>query len=137
MACYFFAFIPAKEGGYAILSPDFPELASQGDDLDDCMGMGADALAVVVEEYTKSRRELPGPSSLEQAKAFAATEMQDEGVDVSREPLLQLFKAPNADMIPVKISISLPKADLEAIDAKAKRLGMTRSGLMATAARAY
>lgn len=137
MACYFEVFLPTVEGGYAIVSPDFPELVSQGDTLEECVVMGADALAIVAEEYAKVRRALPEPASLEQVRRYAAEEMQGEGADTSREPLFQLFQAPNVDLTPVKISISLPKADLEAIDAKARRLGMTRSGLMTKAAQAY
>ena len=136
MAYYFLVFLPVIEGGYAILSPDFPEIASQGDTLEECMAMGADALAIVSEEYTKARRTLPEPSDMVLARAFAARET-DDSVDLGREPILQLFQAPNVDMTPVKISISLPKAELEAIDAKARRLGMTRSGLLASAAKVY
>lgn len=136
MAYYFLVFLPVIEGGYAILSPDFPEITSQGDTLEECMAMGADALTIVSEEYAKSRRPLPEPSTMAQARTFAANET-DDSVDQSREPVLQLIQAPNVDMTPIKISISLPKADLEAIDAKARRLGMTRSGLLANAARVY
>ncbi len=136
MAYYFLVFLPVVEGGYAILSPDYPELTSQGDTLEECMTMGTDALAIVAEEYAKARKPLPEPSNMAQARAFAVSET-DDSVDLSREPILQLIQAPNVDMTPVKISISLSKADLEAIDAKARRLGMTRSGLLASAAKVY
>ncbi|SFK31455.1 Predicted nuclease of the RNAse H fold, HicB family [Desulfomicrobium apsheronum] len=136
MAYYFLIFLPVVEGGYAILSPDYPELTSQADTLEECMTMGADALAIMAEEYAKARRPLPEPSSMAQARTFAVSEI-DDSVDLSREPILQLIQAPNVDMTPVKISISLPKSDLEAIDAKARRLGMTRSGLLASAAKVY
>lgn len=138
MSYYILTFIPAVEGGYCILSPDFPEITSRGDDLAECMVMGADALAIMAEEYAKARRELPVPSTMEQARAFAAEETKDDDdVDQGREVVFQLFQAPSVDMTPVKISISLPKAELEAIDAKAKWLGMTRSGLLVSAARVY
>jgi hypothetical protein len=48
--------------------------------------------------------------------------------------LFQLFKAPEVDMTPVKISISLPKSTLAAIDEKARQAGLTRSGSLSTAA---
>ena len=39
MRYYHMAFIPVPEEGFAILSPDFQEIASQGKDLVDCMNM--------------------------------------------------------------------------------------------------
>lgn len=115
MAYYFLVFLPVIEGGYAILSPDFPEIASQGDTLEECMAMGADALAIVSEEYAKARRTLPEPSDMVLARAFAARET-DDSVDLGREPILQLFQAPNVDMTPVKISIRGTPQNLDRYD---------------------
>lgn len=70
MAYYFLVFLPVVEGGYAILSPDYPELTSQGDTLEECMTMGTDALAIVAEEYAKARRTLPEPSNMVICQAY-------------------------------------------------------------------
>lgn len=138
MTYYFATFIPIQEGGYAIEFPDFPEALSQGADLAECMKMAADALAVTVEEYAKVRRDLPVPSTQEQAKVFARASMTEgPGIDTEREPLFQLFAAPEMDMTPVRINVSFPKSTLSIIDQKAQHLGMTRSGFLATAAQAY
>lgn len=134
---YFSIFLPVAEGGYAILFPDFPEVASEGDTPEECMEMATDALSIVVEEYARSRKALPAPSPLEKVQAIAAVEMESEGIDASRVPLFQLFAAPSVDLTPVKISLSIAKSVLESIDAKAARSGMTRSGFMAAAAKAY
>ena len=61
-------------------------------------------------------------------------ELEDETVDASRPPLFQLFGAPDMDMTPVRINISLPKCVLEGLDRKASARGMTRSALIAKAA---
>jgi predicted RNase H-like HicB family nuclease len=139
MTHYFAVFIPAREGGYSIAFPDFPEAISQGDDLGECMVMAADALALTVEEYVKARRELPQPSGLDDAQAWWERERTEDpsGVDVSRSALYQLFAAPEVDATPVRISVSLAKAVLASVDQKAKLLGLTRSGLLAAAALAY
>ncbi len=63
--------------------------------------------------------------------------MRASGMDSSREPLTQLFQAPEIDMTPVKLNISMTRAALAGIDEKARRLGMTRSGLLVRAAQAY
>ncbi|MDR3361270.1 MAG: type II toxin-antitoxin system HicB family antitoxin [Desulfovibrio sp.] len=141
MIYYFAVFIPAREGGYSIAFPDFPEAISQGEDLSDCMLMAADALALTVEEYGKARRELPPPSNLEDAQAWWEREREREdepsGIDAGRPALFQLFAAPEMDATPVRISVSLTKSVLAGADQKAKLLGLTRSGFLAAAAQAY
>lgn len=56
-------------------------------------------------------------------------------VDKAKEEyIIQLFRAPDVDMTPVKVTISLPKSVLASIDAKARKRGFTRSGFLAHAA---
>ena len=50
MTYYFSIFLPVREGGYAIFFPDFPEIASEGETVDECMVMAQDALSITVEE---------------------------------------------------------------------------------------
>ena len=49
----------------------------------------------------------------------------------------QYLAAPALDMVPVRVSISIPKSALEVIDEKAKGAGFTRSGFLAHAALEY
>ena len=58
---YYAAFIPDAESGFSIFCPDFPEVASQGETVEECMDMAAEALAFTVEEYAKARKTLPEP----------------------------------------------------------------------------
>jgi metal-responsive CopG/Arc/MetJ family transcriptional regulator len=51
--------------------------------------------------------------------------------------MYQLIPAPNLDQTPVKVTISLPKAVLDAVDASARNNGMTRSGFLAKAAEGF
>ena len=129
-------FIPAREGGYAIYFPDIPEAITQGDTLEEGLDMARDALALSLEEYAKERRSLPHPSPVEVLEAVMRSDMQTEGVDKSRRPLLQFFNAPDVDLSPVKLNISMTRGALADIDAKAARLGMTRSGFLVRAAQA-
>lgn len=137
MTHYIALFLPVVEGGYSIFFPDFAEIASEGDNLDECMEMAADALSIAVIEYAKARRELPHPCSLEVAHAAAQAEMGSEGIDTQRDPVLQLIAAPSVDLTPVRISISVAKSALDDIDRKAQALGMTRSGFLVQSATAY
>ena len=130
-------FIPAKEGGYAIYFPDIPEAITEGDTLEEGLDMARDALAISLEEYARERRPLPNPSPVEVLEAAMQSDMQAEGVDKSRKPLLQFFNAPDVDLSPVKLNISMTRGALADIDAKAARLGMTRSGFLVRAAQAF
>lgn len=130
-------FLPVQEGGYSVEFPDIPEAFTQGDTLEECMDMARDVLSIAVEEYAKAKKTLPTPSSLVKVREVAEESMQEPGMDRSREPLTQLFQAPEIDMTPVKLNISMTRAALASIDEKARRLGMTRSGLLVRAAQAY
>ena len=137
MNYYIAVFFPAPEGGYSIIYPDIPEALSQGVDLAESMKNAAEALALVVEEYAKSRRTLPEPSDMKAIRAWAEKEKASSGVDVSRECLFPLFAAPEVDMTPVRVTVSIAKSILENIDEKARLAGLTRSGFLVTAAQAY
>jgi len=137
MHYYIAVFFPATAGGYTIMYPDIPEALSQGDNLDECMKNAAEVLALVAEEYAKARKDLPAPSSMAAVRAWAEQEKTSGGVDAARECLFPIFAAPDADMTPVRVTISIPKSTLEEIDAKARLAGFTRSGFLSHAAKAY
>jgi len=137
MIYYIAVFFPAPEGGYTIMYPDFPEALSQGADLAESMKNAAETLALVVEEYAKSRQALPAPSGMESIRAWAEREKESGGVDTSRECLFPLLAAPDADMTPVRVTVSIAKSALKSIDEKARLAGLTRSGFLVTAAQAY
>lgn len=134
MASYFAGIFRTQEGPYAVFFPDFPEAFTQGNTLDECLTLGADVLAIVVDEYTKERKALPEPLGFEQAWQWAVEFGKGADLALDAEPILQLFRAPEIDLTPVRISVSIAKSTLDEIDAKASRLGMTRSGLLVRAA---
>ncbi len=134
---YFALLLPLKEGGYMALFPDFPEAFTHGETLEECMDMARDVLAVTLEEYAAARRPLPRPCSPERARAALAEAAGEDGIDADRAAMTQLFKAPAQDARPVKLNISMTRGALAAIDEKARRLGMTRSGFLVRAALAH
>jgi predicted RNase H-like HicB family nuclease len=137
MNYYIAAFFPAPEGGYTIMYPDIPEALSQGVDLAESMKNAAEILALVVEEYAKSRRALPAPSGMEAIRAWAENEKESGGVDAALDCLFPIFAAPEVDTTPMRVTVSIAKSILENIDAKARLAGLTRSGFLVTAAQAY
>jgi len=137
MNYYIAVFFPAVEEGYVIMFPDIPEALSQGDDLAESMKNAAEVLALTVEEYAKSRKTLSAPSGMAAVRAWAEKEKTSGGVDAARECLFPLFAAPEVDMTPVRVTVSIAKSILEDIDEKARLAGLTRSGFLVTAAQAY
>lgn len=83
--------MPVREGGYAVEFPDIPEAFTQGENLEECMVMGAEVLAIAVEEYAKARKELPTPSNLDEVEAWAETQKNDPSLATSKKFLFQLF----------------------------------------------
>jgi antitoxin HicB len=52
----------AKEGGFVVTFPDFPEAITQGEDLDDALRHGADVLESAIDWYIEEGKPVPAPS---------------------------------------------------------------------------
>lgn len=136
----YFAIITKSTDGYFIAEfPDFPEAVTQGKDLEECIFMAQDVLNISLEAYTLERRNIPTPSTIEQIKEKAKELLEEDAeyTDLTFDPLLQYFKAPEMSQKPVKVMVSFPKSALETIDKKAEQLGLTRSNYLTKAGLAY
>lgn len=136
MEYYFAVFMPAAEGGYVVTFPDIPEAFTEGETIAECMENAAEVLSIAAEEAAKSRRSLPSPSDIAHITKWIEEHKTDEGI-APGEIITPLLPAPDMDLTPVKINISLPKSLLHRIDMAAKQKGMTRSGFLSLAAQAY
>jgi predicted RNase H-like HicB family nuclease len=139
MAIFYFAgFVPVEDGGFHITIPDVPRCFTQADTLEDGMEAAAEVLAMCLRDMVENNRPTPEPSPLPKVREMVAEELRElECEEEGGEILYPLIAAPSLDMAPVKISISMPKAVLQEVDAKAKAAGFTRSGFLAHAAQAY
>ena len=137
MAVYYIAAFVPGSSGHAILVPDLPQVASQGDTVVECMEMATEAIGNAVEEYAKARKPLPEPSDMAQARGKVAAELAELGETMPEDTIFQLIPAPSVELTPVKVSISVPRSALDRIDQKARAHGMTRSGFLVAAAQAY
>ena len=113
------------EENWSILFPDFPEIASAAERIDDIDRQALDALATAIDVYADAGKPLPEPSS-----SFDARSKMPAGAkgDVCFYPAV----APE----PMRVNISIDRTLLARIDEMAERKGMTRSGFLAAAARA-
>lgn len=118
------AFFEDGEGGHVVVSfPDLPGCLTQGDDETQAVAMAMDALAGHLEVLREDGDEIPAATPL---SALAVP----SGARVALVPCPVGVVSP-----PVRISVSINKRLLDDVDAAAKREGMTRSGLLAAAAR--
>lgn len=129
--------MPAKDGGFDIVIPDIPGVATQAESLGAAYTKAQKSLARLLREMAGEKKAIPQPSPIEIARRKTARHIAQRGHDPQGEILYQLIPAPNLDMAPVKVTISIPKSILDEIDAKARECGMTRSGLISRAAMVY
>ena len=88
-------------------------------------------------DMAENNRPVPEPSSLQRVRELLSEELRDLECGAEGEILYPLIVAPSLDMAPVKLSISMPRAVLAEVDAKAKALGYTRSGFLVHAAQVF
>ncbi|WP_428558588.1 MAG: type II toxin-antitoxin system HicB family antitoxin [Solidesulfovibrio sp. DCME] len=120
------AFFEDGEGGHVVVSfPDLPGCFTQGDDELQAMARASDALTGHLEVLREDGEEIPVPSALAALDA-------PSGVRVALVPSGPLEESP-----PVRINVSINKRLLQDVDAAARKEGMTRSGFLASAARAF
>lgn len=131
------AIVPEKEGNFSVYFPDVPNCFTCGETLEDALFMAEDVLSMMLQDLVQDRKDIPEPSSFDVIKDKVSTIRAESCLDTPDTTLYQYIAAPSLDMVPVRISVSLPKSVLELIDQKASRHGMTRSGFLAKAAQAY
>ena len=133
---YFSVFLPDEEqGGYTVLFPNFKECVAEGDTLEECMRNAGESLADVLQNHVETGRPLPENCTYEEALAFADDVCKRHGTS-GAGALVQLIASPNFDRTPVRLSVSMPRCAVAALDRKAEMAGMTRSGYIAAMAMA-
>ncbi len=112
------------ESAYGVSFPDLPGVFSAADDEEDIVSNAIEALTLWAEDDT-----LPAPSSHAQilAREDVRAELKD-GAFLVRIPLVR------DDTRTVRANITMEAGTLAAIDAAAKRRGLTRSAFLASAA---
>ena len=128
MQHYFAAFCPESDGRYTVLFPDLPDIRTSGNDIDDTMTMARSVLKHNLEHLCRNGDVLPSPSTFEEARFKAMLLYEKFAVVPDGEVFFPLIAAPDMDKTPMKISVSLPRNALTALDRKAALAGMTQDG---------
>jgi predicted RNase H-like HicB family nuclease len=124
MAAYVALIRKEASSDYGVDFPDFPGCVSAGRTLDEAVGMAHEALAGHVAMMVEDGEKMPVPSRLEVI-------LKDPH---NRRAVPFLVSVSDAASKAVRVNVTIPQAVLEAIDERAKKLGETRSGLLARGA---
>ena len=120
---YFALLRKEPDSDFSVDFPDFPGCVTAGETLEEARTLAAEVLEFHIDGMLEDRLPIPPPSSLEAIMADPENaEALPFVVDVDR---------PRA----VRVNLTLSQADLEAIDAFARKHGKSRSTLLAEAAR--
>ena len=125
------ALVVGDPGNYAVIFPDFPGAGTSGDTVEEALARAADNIATHIEFHIEEGLELPSLSSADEVLSCddaAEALANGQQVIVARIPV----------DIPGKIqrlSITLDEALIGRIDKVAGRIGESRSGFLAAAAR--
>ena len=114
------------DSDWGVSFPDFPGCVTAGETLEEARRMAAEALALHVRGLAEDGLSPPRPMTLD---AVARHPDFADGVAV-------LVPLPEAKPKNVRVNVMLPQADLEAIDARAREEGVSRSSFLLRAARA-
>lgn len=125
MRVYYAVVEQEGDSAFGVSFPDLPSVFSAADEEEDIVANAIEALRLWAEDET-----LPEPSSIAQIRDHkqVRTALADGGFLV-RVPLIQ------DDSRVVRVNLTFEAGMLDAIDAEARRRGLTRTAFLASAAR--
>jgi len=124
-------------GGYSVYLPDMPNIAAGGETVEEAIVNATSGLYLALRALTEQNSPVPEPSSLEEARGKVRAEREADGLSWPEDTVFQYIVPPILDMVPVRLNVSLAKSLVDEVDTVRDRMGMTRSGFITAAARAY
>jgi predicted RNase H-like HicB family nuclease len=113
------------DSDFGVDFPDFPGCITAGSTLQEAREMAAEALQFHIEGMLEEGLPIPPPSALDAIMADL------ENAEAIPFPVTIPGRRPKA----VRVNVTIPESELEAIDRHAKRIGLTRSAFLAWAAK--
>lgn len=136
-------FTPYADGSgqYGVTFVDLPGCVSIGENLEDAIRMGGEALSLHIGAMIGDGETPPRPSSLEEAEKQDRQAALRENMPEAAGTLYRVIHFEPALGVPenlvVRVTISLKPALLRLMDSTARELGITRSALISAACRKY
>ena len=132
MAHYIAVLVPERSGGWAVLFPDLPGCASQGETLDEAIAMATDALAghlAVARDYGDP---IPAPRSVDEIRSDDAW-CSENKVHWSKAMVAPILARPPLGRSE-RVTISMDSNILREIDTYAEKRDLTRSAVLTAGA---
>lgn len=123
--------------GFSVYFPDVPSVCASGDSVTEAIENATDGLYEALRGMAEDNTPLPPSSDLDTVKAGVRAFREKIQLPYPDDIIYQYIPAPIMDMVPVRITVTIPKGILAEIDAHAKHAGMSRSGYLVAAAQAY
>jgi predicted RNase H-like HicB family nuclease len=124
------AIVDGKPGAFGVVVPDLPGCTSAGDTIEAALTNAVEAVRLWVEDAEADGESIPEPRPVEALRNDpSVAEDIVGGTVLAFVPLLR--ESGRA----TRVNLSLDAGMLDAIDAEAKRRGLTRSAFLASAAR--
>ena len=118
------ALIDGEPGAFGVIIPDCPGCAGMGDTIEEALDNAAEGLRDWMEAIEAQGDAAPVPRSMEAVRAETEADPETGEVLYATVPLIRHLGRP------VKANLSLDSGVLSAIDATARRLGVTRSAMV-------
>ncbi|MCX5873063.1 MAG: type II toxin-antitoxin system HicB family antitoxin [Deltaproteobacteria bacterium] len=112
-----------KNSNFGVDFPDFPGCITSGKTLEEAYNRASEALRFHIKGMLEDGNRIPHPISL--------SEIMNDPTNVGATPFLVAV----SDTRTKRVNITMPESDLEAIDAHARKLKMSRSAFLLEAAR--
>jgi len=124
------AILESTKEGYSVFFPDLPGAVSAGEDYEEAINHAEECLSLHLYGMIMDGDTLPNPTHMSKIlKKLAVDELA-----TLIHPDIFGVKARQEDKA-IRVNISMPKSLLEAIDSRARQLGLDRSKLLQKAAR--
>lgn len=124
MAFYIALIHKDASSDYGVSFPDFPGCVTAGATVEEARVMAEEALRLHIEGMMEDGDVIPAPSSLDEVM----------GIRENRDAVAFMVDAKIAERA-IRINVSIPEKELQAIDAYAQTHGLSRSGLLLQAAK--
>jgi predicted RNase H-like HicB family nuclease len=124
------AILEFTKEGYSVFFPDLPGAVSAGEDYEDAIQNAEKCLSLHLYGMITDNIKLPKPTHMSKI----LKKLDEDELTALIHPDIFGVKARQEDKA-IRINISLPKSLLEAIDSRARQLGIDRSKLIQKAAK--
>ena len=118
------AIVDGKPGAFGVVIPDCPGCYGMGDTIEEALDNATEGLRDWMEAIEAQGDAVPIPRSVAAVRAEAKADYDIGEVSYATVPLIRHLGRP------VKANLSLDSGILSAIDATARRLGVTRSAMV-------